>query len=60
MYTNDQTITQRNINYRNMNNHQREPQYEHQRREQQQFATPYIYYLLIRKCSKPSIIYMLL
>ena len=45
-YTNDQTIMyQRNINYHNMNNHYREPQYEHQRREQQ-FAT-HIYYLLI-------------
>ena len=57
---NDQTTSyQRNINYHNINNHQREPQYKHQRREQQ-FATPYIYYLLIRECSKSSIIYMLL
>ena len=30
-----------------MNNHQRESQYEHQRREQQQFATPYIYIYII-------------
>ena len=48
-----------------MNNHQRESQYEHQRREQQQFATPYIYiyiyiyYLLIRESSKSNINYML-
>ena len=41
-----------------MNNHQREPQYEHQRREQQQFTTPCIYYLLIRECSNSTIIYM--
>ena len=43
-----------------MKNHQREPQYEHQRLEQQQFATPYMYYLPIRERSKSSIIYMLL